>query len=238
MKNIKITPFFIVALVLVYYSIFEFHLFNFWTLKGGESAIGVNAIISLCSSIILFFVDRKINKHYLLKKTILIELLIIVAYFSSNLFYSNNKKLICKIDDNVEFFVIIYGVEKQMELDDSFPFNKSIEIQKNNIYVTQSTHLFKGIPEIIGKTKKSLASISHQTIVKDKTYYSEIIFFDNCLEETQIDSLKNRIDIKLIQLLTTAKKQSGAATQNLRRFSLAWSSWRMTKPSSNSASIF
>lgn len=81
-SKFKITPFLILTIVLVIYSIIHLHLFDFWTLDGGMSAIGVNAIALVIFSGIILFIDRFLLKKLKLKWIFLIEIAaILLVYF-------------------------------------------------------------------------------------------------------------------------------------------------------------
>ncbi|MFD2517722.1 hypothetical protein [Salinimicrobium flavum] len=72
-----VTPFNLTILALVLLSIFKLHLFNFWTLDGGSSLVGLYAVGALIISLFLFVADRLLMKNLTYKKAFLIEIVLV-----------------------------------------------------------------------------------------------------------------------------------------------------------------
>ena len=187
--KIKITPFLILSVLAIVYSLRN-HLFDFWTLTGGTSLIGVFAIAALGISVILFVIDRQLLKKIDLKKVYLIELITIVLI---GILYLNQKaQLICELNDDVEYFVIVYEVEGQPKLTNSFPFNKRIKIEKNGIYLTIDKDKFSNGANIIRVDLKSHSSKIYNMKINGKTYRTDFMTINN--SGMQFDSVEFRID--------------------------------------------
>lgn len=189
MKRIHIiTPFLILSVISLIYSIWN-HLFDFWTLTGGASLIGVFAIAGLVVSIILFLIDRKLLRIYNLKNVYLIEIVVIILI--GIFYFYETRRLICELNDDVEYFVIVYGIEAQPGLNYSFPFNKKISIDNNGCYLVNNEDNFSNGNKIIRTNIKSNTSIVHNLKVDDKVYKTELVTINNF--KVDYDSLETKI---------------------------------------------
>ena len=197
MKKIKITPFIIIILILLYLSIWKYHLLNFWTLRGGESLIGIFALGFIGLAIILFIIDKILIKKLHLKKVIFIELGIIISISLIGAY--NSKKLICNLNKDVDYFAIVYNVENATELSTSFPFNKKIRIRENGAYLTKTPKIFNNMPIIEGRDYNVISSYPFKDTIGTKIYKYEIITI-NKVPDTVVKEFKIKIHDTLVKV--------------------------------------
>ena len=193
-RKIKITPFLIFAVVALIYAI-RYNLFNFWTLKGGASLIGIYAIAALGISVVLIVSDRQFLKRFTLRRVYLIESIIISLI---GIFYlHHNRRLICELDNSVDYFVIVYDIGGEPKLDYSFPFSKKMVIDKNGIYLIRDKDNFKNSNKIIRQDLKSHSTKIYNVNILDKPYRTELITINNT--PVDFDSLEIKIENLLIR---------------------------------------
>ena len=185
-----ITPFRLVILVLLYFSIFEFGLPNIKDSSGG-SAMGLTyAILILPLAVSVFFLDLLLLKFLTLLKVYLIELLTIFLICTFAI-YSENK-LVCNANENIDCFVIVYGVENEIKAKNSFPFNHEFDIPQNGICLIDVPTSLNKMPEIVGRNFNSLTSQNYEETIRNRVYECEIIRFDN-VSSSKIDSMKMEV---------------------------------------------
>ena len=187
-RNIKITPFLIFSIIVLIYAIRN-HLFDFWTLRGGTSLIGVFALVAVGISIILFLVDRQLLIKFRIKKVFIIEVVLILLLLV--LYQYNKRQLICDLSENVDYFVIVFEVEGQPNLSYSFPFDKKIKIQENGIYLINDRDKISNGNKILRTGLKSHSSKIYNISINDKIYRSEFITINN--PNVQFDSIESKI---------------------------------------------
>jgi energy-coupling factor transporter transmembrane protein EcfT len=130
----KITPFLILGISLIIWSIYGF-------VTDGTGWGGVAAIAIFIFALIILAIDfglKKFLKKY--KKIFLTELIIaLITIFLYNYRFSRTKTLIIPSDFNKEYVTIIYDVENSKDLSISaITWNKKIGIPKNGILLTSS----------------------------------------------------------------------------------------------------
>ena len=130
----KISPFLILGILLIVWSIYGF-------ITDGTGWGGVAAIAIFIFALIILIVDlglKKFLKKY--KRIFLTELIItLITIFIYNYKFSRTKTLIIPSDFNREYVTIIYGVKNSKDLSISATtWNKKIEIPKSGILLTSS----------------------------------------------------------------------------------------------------
>lgn len=129
----KITPFLILAIASLIYSIYIV------ITKGLDWEIFI-AFTLFIIAIIFFLIDLGLKKWVKNYKKILITQLTLILLFSLIYTYQfRTKTLIIPTDFDKEYVTIVYGVENSIDLSISaFTWNKKIEIPKNGILLTSS----------------------------------------------------------------------------------------------------
>lgn len=200
-KKIKITPFLIINIILLFLSIVKFHLFNFWTLRGGESLVGVFALWSLLIVIILFLFNKILITYLNLKKVYIIELSLILIFLTT-VFY-NSRRIIYNVEKNVDYFAVVYNIENANDLDYSyyFLFSKKIKVIKNGIYFTKITNDFDNMPDVIMEKRISISRSSYTDTVNSKIYKYDIVIYNK-----QSDSISNQLRREIQKILKNYKE--------------------------------